>query len=1513
MSSDEEGATTTTRRRQSGRVRKTIERLDPSNKKSRATKKNGSISRNDKDEEDGSSSDKAGSDQDVEEQDDSMSEPETDEGEPDEDFEAPKKSTAGAGGTKKRKSVVGGDAANGGTQKKRGRPKKGSSPATGASQAKKPRARKKKADADGGDEAGEAEPKAKNGKDFPIEDDNDLFNAVKSPNTALQTTADDWVESYKEDSGPAMAELVNFVLRCCGCNSSIDEHQAEDENGVVENLKDIVDEFKQGTDHAYPLISKSKSYKKFRSSLGQFLLKLFTSASEDILFSTSFYEHFQAWTHALSSSQIRALRHTATVIVLLSIDALTILEDSIRKEHSQAMRAKEAEEKRNRKDKSRLKDMEKQVQEIHERLEAVEAFEEEAYTSVFVNRYRDADYVIRAECIASLGNWMKLNPDHWIDGDYLRYIGWVLSDESKEARRDSIRALSSLYNKDNYIGKLHHFTDRFKGQLVDMAMGEHDLAVRVQAIQVVRQIDGHGLLDEEQRDEVAQLVFEKEKRVRNAAAELFKSIVDEEVEQRKTELDSEKTTSKGRKIGGKKAKELEEDLAIQIELKVVAELLVKYGKSLDGVDPDAGVNEDDDDDSQRKKRRNGLSLSDLVDAKVHRGRVALAGEALWDTVESLQDWEALLSYLLKDHSLHDANGKASTNGGKKPASKGKTRGEPADDDEEGSQDEDEEAVQANETELPESVKLTEEEETLAIELLVACLAKLTQTTSTSKKDKEIDEEQQASIARAVIDALPRLFAKHQTFPARMVDILAIPRLIQLDLYHDQRTAFETLWDDVKKQFLKHTDSDVLDQAVRTIAHFLGAAELSTENQAKLPELEEALLSSLRQSVEDKDIESATFEEDDISNLTACIARIDKLGRIKNIASLEDTDGGKQTSVWEILDSIVNRGRLGYKEEGVMVAHALSVLGLHLSWQLQIIALEAREGGAVEDLAVDNISARRTAVLEKSEEFAVGNETNAVEGVKEVALSVLLDIHFASTAITSSHNDPDKHLSALRLNCGEELQARCAGYIEAEIERFAEKLAEDREAEEGDEDDDAEANEDSGSDTEMEENAKKNKKKKTKGKGKKVAKGNKASKADKRKKKTPESVRVENARQQARLVSSQRFERSISGFVRAIHLGIFDIRHSALLLKYWGRLGATFDDFARLLMHDLRDEGNYGDGGDVVAGVIVESLQGALELYLDSSDASDEHLVSLGRNLVQIAVVRGAQLAVVSTIPAEHHLRIHVDALDFIVKRIKQFVETKRTDERNKALSFFKALAHLVFGLDGRGALKAKTTLDSLFENHEIEVSATSKTWEPVRAYQKRLVTNMAKDPSIKSRAQAQAKTTPKKGKGNGKGKGKQTDDDEDELEDEDRERTPSAIAPIGTTPTRSSARGQKRQTPDLVQDEGEDEQEEDFDHIPSKRIRTEEPEEVEADEEEPQTQSETSGTQGRREPESVKQPFESASGDLDNTPVMEEDERPIVEEEEEGEVDEGRKGREASVDSVMSLSDIKKRKRRGRK
>ena len=39
-----------------------------------------------------------------------------------------------------------------------------------------------------------------------------------------------------------------------------------------------------------------------------------------------------------------------------------------------------------------------------------------------------------------------------------------------------------------------------------------------------------------------------------------------------------------------------------------------------------------------------------------------------------------------------------------------------------------------------------------------------------------------SVGRAIIEALPKLFSKNQTIPARVVDILALPRLVSLDLY-----------------------------------------------------------------------------------------------------------------------------------------------------------------------------------------------------------------------------------------------------------------------------------------------------------------------------------------------------------------------------------------------------------------------------------------------------------------------------------------------------------------------------------------------------------------------------------------------------------------------------------------------------------------------------------------------------------------------------------------------------------
>lgn len=137
-------------------------------------------------------------------------------------------------------------------------------------------------------------------------------------------------------------------------------------------------------------------------------------------------------------------------------------------------------------------------------------------------------------------------------------------------------------------------------------------------------------------------------------------------------------------------------------------------------------------------------------------------------------------------------------------------------------------------------------------------------------------------------------------------------------------AYEALWDDVTKQFNKHADLRVIDQAVQTIAVLNEAATLGNTNAAKMGELEETLVSALREAVSGKDVESAAFEEDELLALTSCVLRISRLYAAHDMsAAINDTEDGKSRA-WEIIDSLVERGRLGYKDEIPVRCNPLTV-------------------------------------------------------------------------------------------------------------------------------------------------------------------------------------------------------------------------------------------------------------------------------------------------------------------------------------------------------------------------------------------------------------------------------------------------------------------------------------------------------------------------------------------------------------------------------------------------------------
>jgi cohesin complex subunit SA-1/2 len=129
-------------------------------------------------------------------------------------------------------------------------------------------------------------------------------------------------------------------------------------------------------------------------------------------------------------------------------------------------------------------------------------------------------------------------------------------------------------------------------------------------------------------------------------------------------------------------------------------------------------------------------------------------------------------------------------------------------------------------------------------------------------------------------------------------------------------AYSSLWDDAIKQFNSHSSAKVLTHAMAAIRYFMDATSLSNTNSTKILELEDELSTQLHDLVAGReDIETTTFSEDEVLALSAWCMRLSVLAGARNMTAwIEEDEGGKQSSAWDIVSALVERGRLGYKEE-----------------------------------------------------------------------------------------------------------------------------------------------------------------------------------------------------------------------------------------------------------------------------------------------------------------------------------------------------------------------------------------------------------------------------------------------------------------------------------------------------------------------------------------------------------------------------------------------------------------------
>jgi cohesin complex subunit SA-1/2 len=252
-----------------------------------------------------------------------------------------------------------------------------------------------------------------------------------------------------------------------------------------------------------------------------------------------------------------------------------------------------------------------------------------------VHRSRDHDATIRADCVHELGVWFTKHPSYFLESGFLPYLGKTLADQNTTVRLEAVKAILTLYSKKDYIVAVNHFTQTFKPRLIEMAISDIDLSVRLNVVQVLLSIDQLGLLEEEEREQLCLLLFGREPKVREAVAPFVQLTWAEEVDQHLVgrSLTEENADKEKQRAGAK----------------CLAQLLIKWSKML-VEDSASKPNQDGSSDEEGEGRVKDRLLREPGIDKVNHDRIGLAVEALWDEMEFLRKWNALLSLLLMDHT-----------------------------------------------------------------------------------------------------------------------------------------------------------------------------------------------------------------------------------------------------------------------------------------------------------------------------------------------------------------------------------------------------------------------------------------------------------------------------------------------------------------------------------------------------------------------------------------------------------------------------------------------------------------------------------------------------------------------------------------------------------------------------------------------------------------------------------------------------------------------------------------------
>ncbi|KAI8625318.1 hypothetical protein F5Y19DRAFT_267422 [Xylariaceae sp. FL1651] len=751
-------------------------------------------------------------------------------------------------------------------------------------------------------------------------DDDDLYSEVFGSGHSSDDVAAHWFQRYQTDDAKALTELINCVLLAAGCEHQLTDDDIRDPENSANKLTELEEAYEQTSISDYPLISRAKGSKNFRELLVGFFDSVISLLHQtDVLYNDEeLLDNIQRWVGIMSSSALRPFRHTATTVGLSILTALIDVTKQLDDRITKLNQSLQAESNRRGKNKELIENTQKALNTAKENREFIDAKVKDLFDIVFVHRYRDVDPKIRTECIEALGIWVCTLPTVYMSPEYLRYLGWLLSDVNVTTRLEVLKQLARVLKRD--AEKLAHFIDRFRPRLVEMATKDSEIAVRVAAIAVVDILRASGMLEPEEVDSVSKLIFDSEIRVRKAVVGFFSELVQEFIDNKIDEIGGNDALEEV--FGDEEEEDYDSLRKDWINIKALAENLAVYDAQLD---------------AEQDEIRHGLDVAaDVVNANIPESRIAMAAQVLYEKVPEITNWQVIAGYLLFDHTTSSKSRSSKNN--------------------------------STEVAVKKAVAPEPQEEAILLDVLAAAvkesLAPSMEHDKSKRRHHRLDQEAQEDAGLQLAGLIPRLLNKYGSDPAMAANVLRLEHFLDLDVFQQLRqnsATYDQLLNEIATQFKRHVDQGLLNEAITSFLHARQYNELEELVDSKMAVLWEDSINALRGL--DKICELShrgNLDRITLTSLSQTLMKISKLVTVSDCIDVLEAPGtsidSEQPTI-NILVGVVSRGRLTEPDdelddpEDEIVAFAIKSCLFYFMWKVQTLrrAIEHDEDIPNEDL------------------------------------------------------------------------------------------------------------------------------------------------------------------------------------------------------------------------------------------------------------------------------------------------------------------------------------------------------------------------------------------------------------------------------------------------------------------------------------------------------------------------------------------------------------------------------------